>query len=216
MEIKYFVRTTGERKLDKSFNQIEYELLIDTEHKPITSFIAQLKYISAYNAVLLEDDVILCKDFKKRIEGVINKYPNDIINFFTEPMRYFTTQYSLTFCYNQCTFYPMGLANRIAEIMITDFKIHPDAHGYDSVEARALMKLQIPHLQYRPCLVQHDDKQSLISFSDESRITPYFIDYLDKLDLNYESKETLLNRQKLLHERNKHLNIDLLNKKSSK
>ncbi len=216
MEIKYFVRTTGERKLDESFNQIDYELLIDTEHKPITSFIAQLKYISEYNAVLLEDDVILCKDFKKRIEEVINKYPDDIINFFTDPMRYFTTQYSLTFCYNQCTFYPMGLADQIAEAMIADFKIHSDAKGYDSIEARALMTLRIPHLQYRPCLVQHNDKKSLISFSNETRITPYFIDYLDALNLKYESKETVLHRQRLLYERNRHLNIDLLNKKSSK
>ena len=216
MEIKYFVRTTGERKLDESFNQIDYELLIDTEHKPITSFIAQLKYISNYNAVLLEDDVILCKDFKKRIEEVINQHPDDIINFFTDPMRYFTTQYSLTFFYNQCTFYPIGVTDKIADTMIDDFKIHQDAKGYDYVEARALMKLQIPHLQYRPCLVQHNDKKSLISFSNESRITPYFIDYLDELGLKYDDKGTLLNRQKLLQERNKHLNIDLLNKKSSK
>ena len=33
--IKYFVRTTGERQVDSSYSQIEYELLIDTEHKPV-------------------------------------------------------------------------------------------------------------------------------------------------------------------------------------
>ena len=56
MNIKYFVRTTGERVLDKSYEQIEYTLLIDKEHKPIQSFIDQLNIISEYNAVLLEDD----------------------------------------------------------------------------------------------------------------------------------------------------------------
>lgn len=214
MEIKYFIRTTGDRKLDESFNQIEYELLIDKEHKPITSFIAQLKYISDYNAVLLEDDVILCKDFKTKIENVINRYKDDIINFFTFPMDYFTTQYSFNFCYNQCTYYPKGLSEILANEMITCFKLYPDIRGYDCLESKVLNKLKLPHLQYRPCLVQHNDKKSLISFSSEGRTTPYFLDYLNELKIDYESKDTLIKRVDLLKLRNKHLNITL-NKKSS-
>ena len=69
--IKFFVRTTEERALDESFSQIKYELLVDKEHKPIDSFIKQLKMIDDYDAVLLEDDVILCKEFKRAIEKVI-------------------------------------------------------------------------------------------------------------------------------------------------
>ena len=80
--LKFYVRTTLERQLDSSYSQIEYELLVDTEHKPIESFIEQLEQISEYDSVLLEDDLILCKEFKNRIEEVINKYPNKIINFF--------------------------------------------------------------------------------------------------------------------------------------
>ena len=41
--MKYYVRTTEERKLDNSYSQIEYELLIDKDHKPIDSFIKQLE-----------------------------------------------------------------------------------------------------------------------------------------------------------------------------
>ena len=40
--MKYYVRTTGERTLDDSYSQIEYELLLDKEHKPIESFMKQL------------------------------------------------------------------------------------------------------------------------------------------------------------------------------
>ena len=72
--LKFYVRTTLERQLDSSYSQIEYELLVDTEHKPIESFIEQLEQISEYDSVLLEDDLILCKDFKNRIEEVINKH----------------------------------------------------------------------------------------------------------------------------------------------
>jgi hypothetical protein len=81
-EIKYFVRTTNDRIYEYD---LEHEKLIDTEHAPVKSFINQLKYISQWDSVLLEDDLILCKDFKKRIEEVINQYPDKIINFFTRP-----------------------------------------------------------------------------------------------------------------------------------
>jgi GR25 family glycosyltransferase involved in LPS biosynthesis len=81
-EIKYFVRTTDDRIYEYD---LEHEKLIDTEHAPVKSFINQLKYISQWDSVLLEDDLILCKDFKKRIEEVINQYPDKIINFFTRP-----------------------------------------------------------------------------------------------------------------------------------
>lgn len=211
MDIKYFVRTTGERKLDDSFKQIEYELLIDSDHKPIESFIAQLKYISNFNAVLLEDDVILCRDFKNRIEAAIESHRTDIINFYTSPLQYFTTQYSMKFSYNQCTYYPKGIADKIANKMIELY--NPELKvGYDVLEFGALNKLKLPHLKYRPCLVQHNDKKSLITESNESRITPYFIDYLDDLNIEYNSKNCILSINKLLECRNKHLDINLLKK----
>ena len=74
MDLKIFIRTTGERKLDKSIVRElngNYTLLVDKEHKPIESFINQLRIISDYDAILLEDDVILCKDFLKEATKVI-------------------------------------------------------------------------------------------------------------------------------------------------
>ena len=90
--IKYFVRTTGERTLDDSFSQIEYTLLVDKEHKPVKSFIEQLEIIGDYDAIFLEDDVQLCRNFKEKVESVIKKYPDRLINFFTAPTNYFMTR----------------------------------------------------------------------------------------------------------------------------
>jgi len=207
MDIKYFVRTTGERVLDKSYEQIEYTLLIDKEHKPIQSFIDQLNIISEYNAVLLEDDCILCDNFKENIKQVINNYPTDIINFFTRPLDYFITQYSTTFLYNQCTFYPQGTGKLIANKMQDLWKIFTDIRGYDYLEDKALQVLGMAHLQYRPALVQHNDKKSIINTSHESRITPYYIDYLKELNIDYNSATCILSRGKLLNCRNKHLHL---------
>jgi len=183
--IKYFVRTTGERTLDSSYSQLEYELLIDSNHQPIESFIQQLEYISEYDAVLIEDDCILCKNFKQRIEDVIANYKDKVINFFTFPLNYFKTRESKTFANNQCTYYPKGLAKMIADNMKLFIN---ESSSYSKIESLALEKMNLLHLQYRPCLVQHNDFQpSLIQkhHIPIPRVTPYFIDYLDELGLDY-------------------------------
>lgn len=203
--MKYFVRTTNERQLDASYNQIEYEALVDLNHQPVESFINQLEEISEYDSVLLEDDLVLCKDFKAKVESVIEQYPNSIINFFTDPGRYFKTRRSYLFNYNQCTYYPKGLGKQLAKIMREiDLKA-----GYDTLLHIALKKLKISHIQYRPCLIQHIDKKSLITnrCKSYSRQTIYFIDYLDELGITYDAANTEENKQKLEELKIKHIEM---------
>ena len=192
--IKYFVRTTQER----TFNyELDYELLVDKDKKPVKSFIKQLKYISRYDSVLLEDDLILCKDFKDKIEDVIKQYPNDIINFFYNPNTYFTTHYGSSFCWNQCTYYPKGIGLRVAEEMERARKNVPNMQ-YDMLENVALHNLGIRHVVYRPCLVQHIDNGSLIQDSScPTRRTIYFEDYLNELGIKYEDAFQYENKRKL-------------------
>jgi hypothetical protein len=193
--IKYFVRTTGDREFDYNLN---YDLLIDNEKKPVESFIKQLKYISDYDAVLLEDDLVLCDGFKSKIEEVINSYSDLIINFFTAPSVYFKTRMSDTFYYNQCTYYPKGIAGKIAYEMEQIYKILPELQ-YDVLEQKALVNLGIKHLTYRPCLVQHIDNGSLIQEKGKYPIrrTIYFEDYLNELDIDYKDACKYENKQKL-------------------
>lgn len=193
--IKYFVRTTNNRIFEYD---LEYEKLVDIERKPVESFIKQLKYISQWDSVLLEDDLILCKDFKNRIEEVIKQYPNKIINFFTRPNDYFTTHESSIFAYNQCTYYPQGVALQIAIEMEKWFIKNPRSQ-YDILENNALRELGLTHMQYRPCLVQHLDNDSLIgNVAKGYRRTPYFIDYLTELNIGYDEAFNIENRDKLI------------------
>ena len=183
----YYVRTTKDRVLDESYNALSYIELIDYNHKPIDSFIEQLKIISSDNSVLLEDDLVLCKDFKNIIEDIINKYPNYIINFFTKPIKYFTTNINDTFSCNQCTYYPKGISKIIAEEMENVRKQFPGIKQYDTIEDMAMRRLGIIHVDYRPCIVQHINKKSLIQDSTLKNMqTYYFIDYLDELGMKYE------------------------------
>lgn len=192
--IKYFVRTTGDRVFEYD---LKYEALIDREKKPVDSFIRQLKHISQWDSVLLEDDLVLCKDFKNKIEEVIKQYPDKIINFFTRPNDWFTTHESSIFAYNQCTYYPKGVAMTLANKMDELYKKYPRSQ-YDIIENLALKELGIAHIQHRPCLVQHMDNNSLVgNHADGYRRCPYFIDYLEELGIKFEDSFKVENRIKL-------------------
>jgi len=206
--IKYFIRTTGERKLDSTINQINYEPLIDKEHKPVKSFIEQLKIISNYDSVLLEDDVKLCKNFKKEIEFAIKRYPDKIINFFTGPKSYFKTKESNNFYFNQCTYYPKDITNKLAIEMEKIENENPGKLQYDVIESKALKNLGITHIQYRPCLVQHLDFKSLIGNNDSCRITPFFIDYLMEFNIDYDEANNHTNLLKLKYRAKKELEVN--------
>lgn len=208
MEIKYYVRTTGERKLDDSYNQIKYELLVDTEHQPVDSFIKMLSQIGDENAVLLEDDLILCKNFKEEIENVINNHPTEVINFFTQPNYWFETHTRLApFEYNQCTYYPKGIGKQIAEAMNNIKGTFFQNRLWSIVENAALSNLGITHLQYRPCLIQHNDFNSILKSPGylARRDTIYFKDYLDECNIDYKDAYTSENRYKLNNCRLKHI-----------
>ena len=202
-EITYFVRTTNER----NFNyDLDYKLLVDKDHKPVKSFINQLKYISQYDSVLLEDDLVLCNNFKDKIEKVINDNPDVIINFFYDPAKYYLTRLSTKFAYNQCTYYPKGIALKIAELIEQLHASEPNLQ-YDVLENLALEMLELSHLQYRPCLVQHMDKNSLIQQNHikYSRMTIYFDDYLEELGIEYDKAYTFTNQLKLYKKLKEHI-----------
>lgn len=210
MNIKYFIRTTGERILDESISRElgeDYTLLIDTEHNSARAFFKQLLEINDYDAVLMEDDIILCKDFKNRIEEVIKERPSEVINFFTNPCGYFRPKHEYFFCYNQCTFYPKGFS-KILHDKIVECRLD---YGRQELMVRtALIKLRKRHFVYRPCLVQHIDNGSLMGHNvNFCRRSPYFIDYLDELGITYEEASSKSNKDKLINlMKEKFKNID--------
>ena len=197
MSIKYFVRTVEGRKVDLPE---EYERIIDKEHRYTKSYIDALYKISDYDAVLLEDDIVLCKNFEEEIEKVVKQYPNMVINFFSKPDQYYTTHYSTAFSYNQCTFFPKGtakiLADEIMKIYTPEEKlVRPQRYG--SLLYLSLINLSMPHIDYRPTLVQHIDKKSTYDGLTLRRNTPYFKDYLDKIGIDMTQAYDKENNKKL-------------------
>lgn len=193
MEIKYFVRTTEYSKVNYD---LDYTEIKDTKHEYIGSYIRALEMINDYNSVLLEDDCVLCKNFKEEIEKVISQYPDTIINFFTSPNTYWTTQYSDKFDYNQCTYFPKGITYNFAQLMkVKEAEGGHTSYGY--LLRLVLRDLGLPHLIYRPSLVQHKDVICGRTGACLNRNTIYFKDYLDELGMDMLDACDLRNREKL-------------------
>jgi len=210
-DIHYYVRTTGERYFD--YRPLKYIYLYDYEHKPVQSFIKQLNDIGKYNAVLMEDDLILCKNFQEEIEKVIAMYPNYVINFFEDPGIFETPLIrSFPFEWNQCTYYPKGVAKKVAAVMKQILPKFPkNQQTYSQVEDMALRILKIPHLVWKPHLVQHNDIQAILKHDNIptwNRIrhdTLFFKDYLDEAGIAYENCYTEQNMRLLTQIRDKHV-----------
>lgn len=204
MNVKYYIRSTGERYLDESYNQIPYIELIDKDHRYIDFFVEQLEKYGNEDIVIIEDDCVLCKNFKERIENAIAQYPNKIINFFQIRVRdYFKTCESNKYLMNQCTYYPKGLSIKLAKEMKKLHKQFPELTT-DKLENLALLNMNETHIQYRPCLVQHLNFETMLDHRVERYRTPFFIDYLDKYNYKYE-KITKMHYTFLVKEMNKHI-----------
>ena len=187
--MKYYVRTTEQRKLDNSYSQIPYELLVDKEHKPVDHFIECLLHINNEDSLLLEDDLILCNDFINEVNKAVELYPGKIINFFQSPTHAYPILELNKIIFNQCTYYPKGIGFKLAAIM----KMLPRNKGhaenkYSYLETTALQTLNLTIISYRPHLVQHLDLNTLLFKEDTThwRRSPFFIDYLKELNISYD------------------------------
>lgn len=176
--MKIFVLTNGIRQLNNSYNQIEYILFLDKTKDIKRCYLELLKEVKDIDddILILEDDLLLCKDFENRINEVISKYKNDIINFFWKPYyRRNDTHVSREkegFCFTQCVYYPRGIINKFYN------DLSNERIAYDVNIGQALVKNNISFINYRPSLVQHIGRISLINKSNGMRMSNYFIDDL--------------------------------------
>ena len=135
---------------------------------------------------MLEDDLILCKNFKERIEEIVAQYPNSVINFYESPYNFYFTEErrGIKYRFNQCTYYPKGVSKLIADKMEEIWPKYQNIKQYDFLQAYAMDELGMSYISYRPCLVQHLNGRSIIGNS-ENVSTLFFIDYIEELGIDY-------------------------------
>lgn len=176
--MKIYVLTNNIRKLDDSYNQVDYILYVDKSNNPHKCYLDLLNLVKELDedVLILEDDLILCKDFVSEITPIINQYKDIIINFFWEPLRNVkkTTIESVGFCYTQCVYYPKEMINVFYKDLIEP------TFSYAENIAQALEKNNLKFVNVRPHYVQHIGDDSLIWKGLCVRKSRMFIDDMNK------------------------------------
>lgn len=154
-----YVLTNGVRTLHKSYEQLKYNIYLDVSNNPHKCYLDLLRTVRHSDDVLiLEDDLILCDNFLKHIEPIINEYKDNIINFFWQPLRRInrTTIEKKGFCYTQCVYYPKGMIDKFYD------DLQEPNFSYARNIKQALEKNNIPFVNVRPHYIQHIGDESLI------------------------------------------------------
>lgn len=143
----------------------------DGIHSSMATFLQALKIAGDEPHIHLEDDVILCRNFKELSDAVIAEHEHDLIQFFsmrkddlTVGSRYVAGR---QFAMNQCTYFPKGLAKAIAGYY-DEWRAQGDnatkyTAPFDTLMAAYMAKERMRYWTSIPCLVQHAHEVSAIN-----------------------------------------------------
>lgn len=191
--MRYTVRTvawdeTRLRNIEVMKKQIpELEVFVDEVGDGYANFFRICESINETGGLVLEDDVQLCRNFKRRIEAVIrDKGADQVISFFERPKVNFETSYmpGSQFFWMQCLYLPPILPVKIVGYYEEFRENEPQkwtGMATDCLVAYALKKEKMRYWRIRPSLVQHLPFKSVIGSRSTKRQTPYFIDDLEVL-----------------------------------
>lgn len=130
--------------------------------------------MSGNNAfVLIEDDAVLCPNFKQESEAEIRKTPNDFIQFFSmrnpDPNKNYES--GSRFLMNQCFYIPSGFPFRLLKFC-EDFEKKDKTNKHSPNDTAVAEFLKVNKMKYRvvtPNLVDHREIKSIIDPRRSSR-----------------------------------------------
>lgn len=190
MNIKFVVMVSDcqERKenAEKIASQIpDCVLYYGDNDNVFNKFINCFRLENKYDGlVLLEDDIILCKDFYEKIMSEIIQKPQVVISFFEQPMARKKLVSGFMppskFLFNQCNYYPANVCQLIPdEKMIDRFKNFYSKKWVcpsDEYINYVLVNYKINYFMKVPFFVQHQPWESTLGHRSTARQTKYFID----------------------------------------
>lgn len=190
--MRYMVRTvtwSPERQANVEQMQRQIpalEVVLDEIGDGYASFFEACHRLNSTGGVLLEDDVLLCRNFPERVEVIIAEKSTDrLISFFERPKIDLSTQLvaGSQFMWMQCIYLPPGFPQQCINYY-DEFKMTRPQHwagmATDRLIAYVLTKLNLKYWRIRPTLVQHLPFRSVIGSRSTKRQTPYFIDILEE------------------------------------
>lgn len=150
----------------------------DKEHSGYATFLDVMGTFGDEAGILLEDDIILCPQWKQKTEAVIEEHRDDVIRFFS----YFPDDAELgprwqsgkTYAQNQCVYYPAGVAADFVKYAATKRRSQFAEKYHDMMFARFLHSRRQPFWLHVPSLVQHMTIPSVVMTHRRKRVSPTF------------------------------------------
>lgn len=165
--VRFIMRTVGEVDLSGYLKEIPDLIIVkDTTQNAYDTFQSALSKALGYGAIHLEDDIILCKDFRNRIIEIIKEHPEDVIQFFSMRKDDLTigTRYinGSKFLMGQCFYIPNRLATDLLIYSYNWSRIKEHPTGLDTMISDFLKLNKINYLNIVPNLVDHKCVKSRI------------------------------------------------------
>ena len=135
--------------------------------------------------VVLEDDVLLCRNFKEQVENVVSKHKNEVVSMFESACskKELHSEYrdGGRFAWNQCNYYPREIGKILCDpdymipfIQWFDRRNEPWGYPIDTYIAYVLGHNRISYWMEVPFLVQHLDMVSNFKGRATNRQSKYF------------------------------------------
>ena len=147
--------------------------------------------------VMMEDDLILCRNFRTRITSAILTKPNAIIKFFfwrnPGETQEFTQPFWCIWDGSQCYYLPSGYARMLSDFMKNNPKKAGPQRDKDTLVSKFCYEHKPELIHWKASLAQHIVGPSAESTKRYDRRTRYFIDQ-DVEDTNRFTNAILMER----------------------
>lgn len=167
--MKIIVRNAGGRNIDHIKTAVPEDklIIIHNEENAMSAFCEALEAAGDDSAVHMEDDIKLCNNFYQKLTEIINKAPNEVIQFFSmrkDDLAIGTRFISgRRFLMGQCFYLPKGMSKEIRAYKDTWKRIEEHPTGLDTMVADYLGDNKLAYLNIVPNLVDHLPVKSLIN-----------------------------------------------------
>lgn len=171
---------------------IEGGVMDNVQDDVINTFLRGLEIVGDSPTVQMQDDVILCDNFKKRALEEISKRPNTIIQFFS--MRKadleIGSRYDRNFMMGQCYYLPRGYAKALLTYAKAWGRYDEHPSGDDVIIQDFIKALKLQYWIVVPNLVDHVEGVSVIDKRRSRMRKSKTFNRLEKVKNNKENGHT--------------------------
>tara|TARA_Y100001963_G_C6642568_1_gene381712 strand:+ start:228 stop:782 length:555 start_codon:yes stop_codon:yes gene_type:complete len=136
----------------------------DRKRDAMDTFIRAMRMAGDDPCIHLEDDIVLAKDFYRKITNAIKEHPDNVIQFFSMRKADLEvgSRWDNNYLMNQCHYNPAGYSNLIADFFTDWDKKETNASGTDLMLCDFLKSRKEKYWIHVPSLVDHRVGVSMI------------------------------------------------------